>query len=111
MAGLIELLLSAVYFTLDITPEATGARSTLEEVGIYTVTNDKVTREHFFYEGGRSSAVNKLICTSSEPATKGTPCLPHLERSATRATRISRRPHPARVEQRRGLPRPLISHS
>jgi hypothetical protein len=42
----------AVYFTLDITPKATGKRITQEEVGIYTVNNDdKITREQFFYEG------------------------------------------------------------
>src|SRR6476619_60481 len=33
----------AVYFTLDVTPKATGKRITLEEVAIYTVKNDKIT--------------------------------------------------------------------
>src|SRR5215467_13417299 len=41
----------AVYFTLDITPKATGKRITLEEVGVYTVHDDKITREQFFYSG------------------------------------------------------------
>jgi hypothetical protein len=42
----------AVYFTLDITPNATGKRVTEEEVAIYTVNkDDKITREQFFYEG------------------------------------------------------------
>jgi hypothetical protein len=41
----------AVYFTLDITRKSTGERLTLEEVGLYTVKNDKITREQFFYEG------------------------------------------------------------
>ena len=40
-----------VFFTLDITPKATGQRITLEEVGVYTVKNDKITREQFFYDG------------------------------------------------------------
>ncbi len=40
-----------VYFTLDVTPKSTGRRITLEEVGIYTVTSDKITREQFFYDG------------------------------------------------------------
>jgi len=41
-----------VYFTLDITPKATGKRITLEEVGVYTVNKeDKITREQFFYDG------------------------------------------------------------
>src|SRR5256885_4168580 len=35
----------AVYFTLDITPKATGKRITLEEVGVYPVKDDKITRE------------------------------------------------------------------
>jgi hypothetical protein len=42
----------SVYFTLDITPKATGQRITLEEIGIYTVNkDDKITREQFFYDG------------------------------------------------------------
>ena len=42
----------AVFFTLDITPKATGQRITLEEVGVYTVgKDDKITREQFFYDG------------------------------------------------------------
>jgi SnoaL-like protein len=41
-----------VYFTLDITPKATGKRITEEEVAIYTVNKeDKITREQFFYDG------------------------------------------------------------
>src|ERR1700704_1887391 len=40
-----------VYFTLDVTPKATGKRITLEEVAIYTVKNDLITREQFFYTG------------------------------------------------------------
>jgi hypothetical protein len=42
----------AVYFTLDVTPKATGKRITLEEVAIYTVNkDDRITREQFYYEG------------------------------------------------------------
>ena len=41
----------SVYFTLDVTPKSTGRRVTLEEVGVYTVKNDKITREQFFYDG------------------------------------------------------------
>ena len=41
-----------VFFTLDVTPKATGKRITLEEVAIYTVNKrDQITREQFFYEG------------------------------------------------------------
>jgi hypothetical protein len=41
----------AVYITFEVTPKATGQRVTLEEVGVYTVRGDKITRERFFYEG------------------------------------------------------------
>jgi hypothetical protein len=41
-----------VYFTLDVTLKATGKRVTREEVGVYTVgSDDKITREQFFYDG------------------------------------------------------------
>jgi len=40
-----------VYFTFDITPKATGKRMTVDEVGVYTVKDDKITREQFFYDG------------------------------------------------------------
>lgn len=43
----------AVHFTFDVTPKATGKRTTLEEVGVYTVKGDKITREQFFYDGER----------------------------------------------------------
>ena len=41
----------AVHFTLEVTPKRTGQRVTFEEVGIYTVKDDKITREQFFYDG------------------------------------------------------------
>ena len=40
-----------VFFTLDITPRAAGKRLSLEEVAVYTVKNEKITREQFFYDG------------------------------------------------------------
>ena len=40
-----------VFFTFDVTPRSTGKRTTLEEIGVYTVKGDKITREQFFYEG------------------------------------------------------------
>jgi len=40
-----------VYFTFDITRKSTGKRITIDEVGIYTVKNDLITREQFFYDG------------------------------------------------------------
>ena len=43
----------AVHFTFDVTPKATGQRLTLEEVGVYTVQDDQITREEFFYDGSR----------------------------------------------------------
>jgi hypothetical protein len=41
----------AVHFTFDITRKSQGERMTIEEVGVYTVKNDKITREQFFYDG------------------------------------------------------------
>ena len=41
----------AVHSVLEFSPKAGGARSTHEEVGIYTVKDDVVTREEFFYDG------------------------------------------------------------
>jgi hypothetical protein len=41
----------AVHFTFEVTRKATGQRTTLEEVGVYTVKDDKITREQFFYDG------------------------------------------------------------
>lgn len=41
----------AVHFTFEITPKATGMRTTIEEVGVYIVKGDKITREQFYYDG------------------------------------------------------------
>ncbi|MEO8452963.1 MAG: SnoaL-like domain-containing protein, partial [Gemmatimonadota bacterium] len=42
-----------VYFTFEVTPKSTGKLTSLEEVGLYTVKNDKITPEQFFYDGER----------------------------------------------------------
>jgi hypothetical protein len=41
----------AVHFTFEVVRKATGQRVTIEEVGVYSVANDKITREQFFYDG------------------------------------------------------------
>jgi hypothetical protein len=43
----------AVYTSISFTPKAGGGgeRVTHEEVGLYTVKNDMITREEFFYVG------------------------------------------------------------
>ena len=41
----------AVGFTFDVIRKATGEKVTLEEVGVYTVKDDKITRQQFFYDG------------------------------------------------------------
>jgi SnoaL-like domain len=41
----------AVHYTFDVTRKATGKRIKLEEIGLYTVEKDKITREQFFYDG------------------------------------------------------------
>ena len=43
----------AVHFVLEATAKATGKRIALEEVAVYTVKGDKITREQFFYTGER----------------------------------------------------------
>lgn len=40
-----------VYTSIEFSPKAGGERRTHEEVGLYTVKNDTVTREEFYYEG------------------------------------------------------------
>ena len=42
---------SRVYTSLEFSPKAGGQRVKHEEVGLYTVKNDLVTREEFFYDG------------------------------------------------------------
>ncbi len=39
----------AVYFEFDVTPKGTGKRMQMNEVGLYTVKNDKITKEEYFY--------------------------------------------------------------
>ena len=43
----------AVHFTFEVTPKDSGQRIPLEDVGVYTVKNDQITREQFFYDGVR----------------------------------------------------------
>jgi hypothetical protein len=40
-----------VYTSIEFAPKAGGERVKHEEVGLYTVKNDTVTREEFFYDG------------------------------------------------------------
>ena len=42
----------AVRFTYDITNKPSGQRVTMDEIGVFTVKNGKITREEFFYTGG-----------------------------------------------------------
>ena len=39
----------AVRFTMDITPKSTGQRTTMDEVGVYTVKDGKIVEERFYY--------------------------------------------------------------
>lgn len=39
----------ALLLKYDVTPKHTGQRMTMEEVGLYTVENGKVTKEEFFF--------------------------------------------------------------
>ncbi len=40
-----------VYTSIEFSPKTGGARVMHEEVGLYTVKNDTITREEFFYDG------------------------------------------------------------
>ncbi len=42
----------AVRFLFDITNKPSGKRLTMDEVGLFTVVNGKITREEFFYTQG-----------------------------------------------------------
>jgi len=39
----------AVRFTFDVTNKPSGRRMKMDEVGLFTVENGKITREEFFY--------------------------------------------------------------
>ena len=41
----------AVYTTLEYSPKRGGERRVQEEVGLYTVKGEQITREEFFYDG------------------------------------------------------------
>lgn len=42
----------AVRFLYDITHKPSGKRLTMDEVGLFTVSNGKITKEEFFYTAG-----------------------------------------------------------
>ena len=41
-----------VGFQYDVTNKPSGHRMQMDEVGLYTVRNDKIVREEFFYDAG-----------------------------------------------------------
>ena len=40
----------AVRFTMDVTEKASGQRTRMDEIGLYTLKNGKIVEERFFYE-------------------------------------------------------------
>ena len=42
----------AVRFNYDITHKPSGQRMQMDEIGLFTVEDGKITREEFFYTGG-----------------------------------------------------------
>ena len=42
----------AVSFMFDVTDKPSGKRMKMDEIGLFSVKNDKITREEFFYTGG-----------------------------------------------------------
>lgn len=39
-----------VHYNIDVTDKSTGKRTKMEEIGLYTVKDDKIVREEFFYQ-------------------------------------------------------------
>ncbi|RMH32788.1 MAG: nuclear transport factor 2 family protein [Nitrospirae bacterium] len=39
----------AVHFRFDVTSKHAGKRTTMEEIGVYTVEHEKIVKEEFFY--------------------------------------------------------------
>ncbi len=39
----------ALRYTMDVTPEETGERTTMDEIAVYEVEDGKIVREEFFY--------------------------------------------------------------
>jgi hypothetical protein len=42
----------AVRFVFDVTDKPSGKRSIIDEIGLFTIENDKITKEEFFYPTG-----------------------------------------------------------
>jgi ketosteroid isomerase-like protein len=42
----------AIRFVFDFTHKPTGKRTTMDEIGLFTVDNGKIIREEFFYTMG-----------------------------------------------------------
>ena len=42
----------AVRFSYDTTDKQSGKRTNLDEIGLFTIENGKITREEFFYPSG-----------------------------------------------------------
>ena len=42
----------AVRFVYDITNKPSGKRLTMDEIGVFTITNEKISKEEFFYSMG-----------------------------------------------------------
>ncbi|ANV99361.1 nuclear transport factor 2 family protein [Bradyrhizobium icense] len=39
----------ALHFKINVTPKATGQRTQMDEIGLYTVKDGKIVEERFFY--------------------------------------------------------------
>lgn len=42
----------AVRFVVDVTHKPSGRRISMDEIGLFTVENGKISREEFFYQAG-----------------------------------------------------------
>ena len=66
----------AVRFNFDVTNKPSGRRMKMDEVGLFTVENGKITREEFFYPTeGWDDERPVSARTSDRPARRGPrPC-------------------------------------
>jgi hypothetical protein len=73
-----------VYTSIEFSPKAGGERQAHEEVGLYTVKNDAITREEFFYDGAEQYLALALAEDVASPARGNAP---HAGRSSIKQLR------------------------
>ena len=88
----------AVIFNYEVTPSfgpGAGKRMRMEEVGVYTVTNGKISREEFFYDMTGASAEPD----AAKPAKKKARAKPKVRAKAKKAEPKAKAKAKARVSK------------